>query len=264
MKGTYLLTVIDASYQFYCFRIIEQCFRDFLRIHVENSNLEVPLKYTSAILIGPNVKEEIFHPISLPKSNTEELITLKISTPLFYSLIALDSNPATFISSSVQPSSPHSLTFHTSHPAILASFFSPSQIPVLPSLESSVSANPSADPSPWRWSLLARLRRHPHPLDQHSAHLPPVLKRQYRMTILKLVLSDSLFFSLPLIVDISSTAVKITLCYLSASTLLAACRTYGSVDGMGTEAASVSWMDVLGLMGIHIWQLSSTMLGFVL
>ncbi|MCJ1426546.1 hypothetical protein MMC29_004449, partial [Sticta canariensis] len=35
-------------------RIIEQCFRDFLRSHVENSNLEVPLKYTSATSIGPN------------------------------------------------------------------------------------------------------------------------------------------------------------------------------------------------------------------
>lgn len=237
---------------FYYFRIVEQCFRDFLRSRVENSNLEVPLKYTPAISVGPNVIEEIFHPVSLPKSNTEDFLALKITTPLFYSLIALDPNPATFISSSVQPSSPHPPTFHTSRPALLASLFSPSQPPPEPS----VSATPSAD---GRWSLLARLRRHPHPLDHHSAHLPPVLKRQYRITILKLLLSDTLFFRFPLILDISRTAMKMALCYLSARALFA---TYGSaVDASPHRTAAA---DVLALMGIHIWQLSSIVLGHVL
>ncbi|MCJ1265726.1 hypothetical protein MMC22_005606 [Lobaria immixta] len=270
-------------------RIIEKCFRDFLRSHVENSNLDMPLKYTSAISIGPNVNDEIFHPKSLrnrnPTSNTdttEESITFKITTPLFYALIALDPNPATILSSSVQPSSSHPPSFHTSHPAIFASLFSPSQFSVPPSLESSASTATSTDPTPatsrLSWSLLARLRRNPHPLDQHSTRLPPALKRQYRTTVLKLFFSNTFFFGFPIIVDVFIVAVKLALCYLYASTLLDAFESWrmhaiaGSTDGRASGIApyrtaavgGALWMDMLGLMGIHIWRLLSTGLGFVL
>lgn len=267
---------------------MEKCFRDFLRSQVENSNLDIPLIYTSAISIGPNVNEEIFHPKSLrnrnPTSNTtptEETITFKITTPIFYALIALDPNLVTFLSS-VQPSSSHPPTFHTSHPAIFASLFSDSQFLVPPSLESSASTATSTDPTPatsrLSWSLLARLRRNPHPLDQHSTRLPPALKRQYRTTVLKLLFSNTFFFGLPIIVDISTVAVKLALCYLYASTLLDALESWqmhaiaGSTDGRASGiapdrtagAGKALWMDMLGLMGIHIWRLLSTGLGFVL
>lgn len=249
---------------------------------MENSNLDKPLKYTSAISIGPNVNHEIFHPKSLrnenPNSDTitaEESITLKIVTPLFYSLLVLDPNPAKFLSSSVQPSSPHPPTFHISHPALLASLFSPSQLPdpasPNPSASNTISTNPCQPPSPGRcWSLLARLRRNPHPLDQHSSRLPVVLRRQYRTTVLKLLLSDTLFFGLPIIADITSAAVKVALCYLYASTLVAALTRFespmDSKDGRGSGGYSerAAWIDVLGLMGIHVWRLLSTALGIVI
>ncbi|MCJ1469592.1 hypothetical protein MMC07_008227 [Pseudocyphellaria aurata] len=267
-------------------RIIEQCFRDFLRSLVESSKLEKPIKYTSAISIGPNVKHENFYPKSLRNKNqssdtvtADESITLQIITPLFYSLLVLDLDPARFISISVQPSSPHPLTFHTSHPALLASLFSPSQLPdppsPKPSSSNSVSMNPS-EPSTRRcWSLLARLRRNPHALDQHSSRLPVVLRRQYRTTVLKLLLSDRLFFGLPIMADIVSAAVKVTLCYLYARTLVAILARsdspVNSKDGRGSGGypdgpapERAVWIDVLGLMGIHVWRLSSAALGIVL
>lgn len=248
----------------------------------------MPLRYTSAISVGANGIYETFHPKSLcnikPNSNIitpEESITLKITTPLFYALIALDPNPATFITSSVRPSSPHPPTFHTSHPAILTSLLSPSQLPVSPSPKSSAStttrtASTNVIPltSRLRGSLLARLRRNSHPLDQHSTRLPPILKRRYRTSVLKLLLSDTLFFGFPIIVDVLNAAVTIALCYLYASTLSAALarwRMYGVAGSRGSAVASdrimaesALWMDVLGLMGIHAWRLLTAGLGIII
>lgn len=234
----------------------------------------MPLRYTSAISVGPYVNYETFHPKSLSNTITpEESITLKITTPLFYALIALDSNPATFISSSVRPSSPHPPTFHTSHPAILTSLLSPSQLPVSPSPKSSASTtstNVFPLTSRLGWSLLARLRRNPHPLDQHSTRLPPILKRRYRTTVLKLLLSQTLFFGLPIIIDVLIAAIKIALCHQYASTLSAAVARWRT-DGRGSAVAPdriradrVLWTDVLGLMAIHAWRLLSAGLGIII
>lgn len=248
----------------------------------------MPLRYTSAISVGANENYETFHPNSLCKNNPnsniitpEESITLKITTPLFYALIALDPNPATFITSSVRPSSPHPPTFHTSHPAILTSLLSPSQLPVSPSPKSSTStttttASTNGFPltSRLRGSLLTRLRRNSHPLDQHSTRLPPILKRRYRTSVLKLLLSDTLFFGFPIIVDVLNAAVTIALCYLYASTLSAALarwRMYGVAGSRGSAVAPdrimaerALWMDVPGLMGIHAWRLLTAGLGIII
>ena len=240
----------------------------------------MPLTYTSATSIGSNVNDQIFYPKSLRNSNStsetlasDEYIALKITTPLFYALLARDPDPATFISSSVQPPSPHPFTFHVSHPAIFASLFSLDQLPVPPSPKSSASATTPAEPFPTvsrtRWSLLARLRRNPHPLDQHSTRLPLVLKRQYRIAVLKLLLWKTFFFGLPVILDLSNAAVKIALCWLHASVLLDA-RRYELPGNMGGEVAPdrtvaerAVWMELLGLVGIHIWRLLSMVLGVV-
>lgn len=225
----------------------------------------MPLKYISTISIGPNQTYEIFHPKSLdknpPNSDKDESITLKITTPLFYALIALDSNPATFLSSSVQPSSPHPPTFHTSHPAIFAALFSPSQL-------SAPTSSASTDTGPFtsrpRWSLLDWFRHTPHLLDQHSIRLGPSLERQYRTTVLKLLLSDALFLGLPIIVDVLSVAVKVALCYMYASTLSAVWPLYGLPSTTAGSLARALWSDILALMGIHVWRLLSTALEIVI
>ncbi len=209
------------------------------------------LKYTPAN--ASNTAEETFYPKGLEKKkqNTDH-ITLKITTPLFYSLFAWTSDPEIFVSSLTQTPDAQPRTLYTSHPTLLPSLFRLAQNTPAGSMQS------LSFLTRLRWSLLHCLRESPHPLDQHvNLHLPPSLSRLYRATIFKLILSHRLLFGFPVLADLLCAAVRFSLICSCARALSAAFSGMGQAlgDGSGDAMLKVSWLRGLSGVGLHLWWL---------
>lgn len=221
-------------------RILECSFRAYLRCQVENSNLTLPLKYTSTSSVP---QQEIIYPNTIKPTATPsaEHITLTINTPLFYTLIASTPNPALLFLSP----SPY---MHTSHPTILSDLF----------------LSPQKHPSS-RLRIISPLQKHrQNPLDSHA--LAADLRRQYEFILFKLLLSDRIFFGQTNVFDILYFAARILVVYSYALAILSGWHYLSAASGMGfalfsPSLSSLSTASAAGactwarLFGVHLWWL---------
>ncbi|MCJ1227340.1 hypothetical protein MMC12_003995 [Toensbergia leucococca] len=262
-------------------RAIEKCFRGFLRSEIEQSNLDVPVRYTAAIFSNPNI--EIFFPKALqPKASrsSSQPIEFKVLTPLFYDRIARHAHISQFLRSELlnPKNKGQGETCWVSHPNQFHLIFlesnPPSPIPIL--------LSPLNRLDRVRWTLLLILRQfsstplQPDPsLQELSASPPQPYTRlaplssldafalssphtsetqNYRKAVFKLLASSYLTFGLPSLIDAISTAVSILLCYTTASATTAAFLGYA----IPSSPRSGIWEAVQMAAysnSLHIWRL---------
>lgn len=220
-------------------RTLECSFRTYLRSQVEHSSLTLPLKYTSTSTFP---QEEIIYPNSIKPTAPppSEYITLTITTPLFYTLIASSPNPALLFLSP----SPY---MHTSHPKFLSDLFLSSK------------EHPTT-----RLRIISLLQNHrQNPLDNHG--LAADLRRQYEFILFKLLLSDKIFFGQTNVFDILFFAARILVVYSYALALLGGWHYLYVARGMPSAlffpSFSLSTASAVGawtwarLFGVHLWWL---------
>jgi len=202
-------------------------FRDYLKTIIENSHLPVPLQFISSIASMP--PSETFTPRSLSSIPHPTPLTFKPTTPLFYALLARQSDFPSFLRTTLANQTEDSKTtiFHTSDPDLLLQLFdesgNPSKettplTPVRPSLINSC-----------LWDLIQRLRKQDSqlkssvsPLDDFAMHLPRAdahRVRAYRLATLRLLASDYVAFGLPGLIDTALVMVRMWLCWLCVQSL---------------------------------------------
>ena len=163
-------------------------------------------------------------------TSTPIVIDLRITTPNFYVLIACAIDPAQFLFSALQNQDPKTQIVQVSHPKLLLLLFQACSI-------CDSSALPSSSPryrSRILLLLLNLLRRRFSTMNQpeHTFsqllkvnsildhfvcyHLPPDQLEEYQKTVVKLLISDTLFFGLPSLVDALYLIMRSFLCYLYA------------------------------------------------
>ena len=224
--------------------------------------------------------KEIFTPHALrEKRDTQPcLAVFKITSPLFYAQVARYPAIHEYFKVGLSKAVPGLPTFHTSHPELLTtlfktppSVFNPFQMwpwwkAALVDKHTVLLDASTLTPTPrldlLRWIPIHLLRRLPYSshhyalsdLDTCAVHLPSTdapKVRAYRKAVLKLLLSDYLAFSMPVVIDAALWVVKISLCWLCVQ----------SFDGMvglcnGHRQWTVSEVGkvVMGCLGVHIWR----------
>lgn len=231
-------------------KAIARIFRHFLKSQVEHSNLPLPVKYVPAIPTEHG--EEVFTSNTLPSesNSSHETLLLKPTTPLFYANLIRSPNIPNFLTSSLQNPDIKTHTFYTTHPNLLATIFLHSQ--------KSNSANFLLIDRVYL-SLIAALRKgpqrmQPSPLDEFAVQLrasEEAKVRAYRRATLKLLTSDYIAFGLVPVIDGSTTAMRIWLCWLCAQSLGTLIR----LDLLSDQTA-ISGMGKLtvGCLGVHLWR----------
>ena len=231
-------------------KAIARIFRDFLKSHVEQSNLPLPVKYVPAIPTKHG--EEVFtsNTLSSESTSSHETLLIKPTTPLFYANLIRSPNIPDFITSSLQNPDIKTHTFYTSHPNLLATIFLHPQKPDAPNF-------PLIDRL--YMTLIAVLRKgsqrtQPSPLDEFATQLRATDEgkvRAYRKATLKILISRYIAFGLVPVVDAITTAVRIWLCWLCAQSLGTLIR----LDILSDQTA-ISGMGKLtvGCLGVHSWR----------
>ena len=264
-------------------RNIESCFRAFLKSAIEESEMQVPFKYTAAM----SPTSETFFPRQLRDSprtpsehSSKEAIELKIATPLFYSNVVRHSHISEFITSSLLTLPPNAQTFYTSNPQALLDLFDTRPRPL--GLKNSLQQQSTAKKS-LRWRFLRWLRNlfpqthttivsphsparkmqdiRPFPLSptdvfaQQSQDLE--MANRYRKTVVKLLISDIVAFGQPILLDALDYAICIALCYIFVKSIGA---TISQIVGKGIIMNDGTLHDpaalvklVLGCSGVHLW-----------
>ena len=221
------------------YRIIESCFRGFLKSRVEGSDLPVAVKYITPCVDCQT--EEIFHPMSLSTSAIKETqescpdhrtIEFKVLSPLFYSRIVRFVHMAEFLSAELLQHDEKDRTVWISDPSKAVHIFHIKEQDIKSKTESC--RNPSWLES-FRWALIRCLRRPPVP--PKSSHSGPVwsdIRRfplssldqfvlhrcetseatKYRRAVTALLASDYLAFGVPEVFDAVDKVVRMGLCYL--------------------------------------------------
>lgn len=237
-------------------RAIAMAFRDYLRTVVESSNLKVSLRFTSGIANGDDDDKFTPHSWSLSHSASNDPVTFKVTTPLFYAQIARQTNFAEYFKGALSEPDDKTRVFHTSKPDTLIRLFETSQEN---RSKTSLSQLPLADRL--RWSLIRLLRRFPYqsahcslsPLDTHSIRAPVAdfsKARSYRRSVLKLLVSDYVAFSMPAVIDAILSLTKLWLCWTCVKSFEELSNlTHGKVPLTLIDAGRV----ILGCGGLHIW-----------
>ncbi|MCJ1382076.1 hypothetical protein MMC17_005188 [Xylographa soralifera] len=262
-------------------KTIEDCFRKFLKERVEQSSIQMPLKYIAAG--ADSRREEIFYPKSIatvPEKFTPDGLQFKVLTPLFYSSVVRFAHISEFIYSEEFRHDDKLRTFWTSDPQKLLQLLGKKQI-----LDSN-RANPCF--SGWRsqiqWAILRLLRRSPHNSASKEVEQGPELLKasasrdirsfrlstldqfvlssckrlqaeQYRIAVSTLLLSDYLAFGNPELIDAFDWCIRLLFCYAFVDT---------AVDWVRTLSSPCIFMTASGTLVscnlIHIWWLVESML----
>ena len=223
--------------------------------------------------------KESFTPHALCSMQTAQscLVTLKITSPLFYAQISRCKAMSEHFKVALSKQNLSAATFHTSHPDLLTKLFEePPSAPqfskmwpwskaslvnkhTVPPNKSLVSA--ISLPNRLRWLPIQHLRRLPSPshyyalsdLDAYAAHLPSTdaLKvRAYRKAVLKMLLSDYVAFGIPALIDAALWIIQIWLCWLcvrSLDGLVGLCNGHTELTVIGVGKVT------LGYLGVHLW-----------
>lgn len=216
-------------------RVIEDCFRKFLCVQVEQSTFDAPVEYISA---GTNCQRNaIFysHVPILPKPNPPtpspiNLIQFKVLTPLFYSRLIRYAHLPEFISTDIFQQDDENHTFYTSNPDTLLRLFANPQ-------DKKPNDHGTMPRRSWlddlQWFIIQHLRRSP-PKYHQGAHQQTLTERadirlsildtfvrhhcsksqarEYREAVIALLVSDHIAFGIPELVDVFGFIARVTSC----------------------------------------------------
>lgn len=200
---------------------------------------------------------ETFTPRTLSPSKTTRQptpdqttpLTFKPTTPLFYALIARQSDLHTLLKSSLTNPDPKTATFHTCNPNLFLQLFEN------PYSSSANQRTSSSIIESTRWSLIHFLRAQPSrsPLDVFAVRLNHVDKakaRAYRIATLKVLVSDYLAFGSPAVIDAVLWLVRLWLCWVYAESFMGLLAV---VMGNGSSSPLETGRLFLGCVGVHLW-----------
>jgi len=278
------LTIIGAQLLIYC-RIIEQCFQGFLKYTLENSDLQVPLKYTSPMTGIP----QVFCPSHLTQPQSEcqsqHSLDFKVSTPLFYSHIVRFALVPEYFLTSLFMAAPEFQTFYVSDATTFIDLFLPqaNQSCFDKAALACLRAHPLLDRQRWRFlrglrnrSQMNRLlgcstkmpertaqdiRSFPFsPLDRFAMQSADVfMASRYRRAVVKVLASDHVALGQPALIDAFYTVIRIFLCWIfvqnvrRAGKLLFFSVWIGKDTGHPQSNYWEFWDLVFGLCGVHLW-----------
>ncbi|MCJ1287839.1 hypothetical protein MMC26_007191 [Xylographa opegraphella] len=262
-------------------KTIEDCFRKFLKQQVEQSNVQIPLKYVAAGV--DSKREEIFYPKSITTVSEKfapDGLQFKVLTPLFYSSVARFARISEFIYSEELRHNDKQRTFWTSDPQKLLEILGEKQIP------DSDRSNPLS--SNWMsqiyWAILRLLRRSPQysvpesvlqstrSLDDSANHDTRSFRlstldqfvllsckhsqsEEYRTAVSTLLLSDYVTFGIPELIDAFDWCIRSFLCYVSVDFISNWMRTLFSPCIFITVSDALVSCNLL-----HFWWLVKSML----
>ena len=234
-------------------RIIEKCFRHYLRHQVRSGDPKQTqdendsAKETSSmryIASGANcLREETFAlpPYTNPTSTREESV-LQILTPLFYTELALHSDPSTFIYRAMEYPAERQIC-HAYPVDGISSLLKYNISGPVPSGESYLAS------LRWGFLHLFRCQRSLHPLDQFvRTSLPNRLAEEYRRAVVSLVVSSRLTFGIPELLDGLGFLFRIALCWLCLDAVWDK-ATMATIDVQ--EAVLGDWTWLIGLL--YLW-----------
>ena len=225
------------------YRIIEECFRNFLKARVLSSPFSVPLEYVAA---GTHcLKEETFYPISVAgkqepdmkeKDVQQKTIRFKVLTPLFYDRLARYAHLADFLSTEMLQQEEEQRTFWTSDPVRLLQIISGNE-PHMSEKSATVTRNAlhrvswtflkflrsfgsiqkqATLPEKWPYSITTDIRRFPFSsLDEYVLDSEPESRaKDYVRVVTVLLISDHIAFGIPELVDLYDFIIRVILCYV--------------------------------------------------
>ena len=239
------------------YRIVEKCFRLYLKSQAKNQNQSVARDISSLryIASGANCpREETF---ALPSQATgsssppQKEAILQVLTPLFYTELALHSDPSTFITLTMEQPSERQ-TCYASPIDEVPTFLEYDPFARIPSDESHLTS--------LRWVFLRLLRRQSnHALDHFvRSTLSESLADDYRRAVASLLLSSWLTFGIPEILDGIVALFKAALCWLCLEAVwVKATRVIAGVNGQKAISLELGW--VIGL--IRLWLLGEKLIG---
>ena len=224
-------------------RIIEECFRKFLKARVLSSPFSVPLEYVAA---GTHcLREETFYPISVAgkpephmkeKDVQQKTIKFKVLTPLFYDRLPRYAHLEEFLSTEMLQQDEEQRTFWTSDPVRLLQIITGSE-PHMPERSATVTRSALHRA---RWAFLKFLRQFGSM--QRPATLPKKCPRyittdirrfsistldqyvldyeaesrakDYVRVVTVLLVSDYIAFGIPELMDMYDFCIRVILCYV--------------------------------------------------
>ena len=262
------------------FRVIQECFRLFLQDSVEQSDLQLPVKYTAAMSSFP----ETIYPAHIQRSNqppsvgpSAEALVVKITSPLFYSQLVRHSHITDFITSALLTVPAESQTFYVSDPQLFLKLFDIGS--KAPRLKEILLPHLAVDSLRWRFlhwlrdfspralatSTSAHITRtiqdiRPFPLPmldefaQRSNNKD--MANSYRKAVVRLLVSDMVTFGQPAILDAIDWLIRIVLCYTFVQSLHSSILQVATTDDW-TQGdfypRADSMKALLGCAGVHVW-----------
>jgi len=278
------LTIVGAELLICC-RIIEQCFQGFLKDTIDNSNIQVPTKYTSPMTGLP----QVFYPSQVTQSQSEcqsqHYLDFTVTTPLFYSHIIRFAHLPDFFAKSLFTDAPESQTFHVSDATTFIDLFEPQANQSCLEKAASYGFRTRSFLDRQRWHFLRLLRdrsqmnrlltsstRAPErtgqdirsfpfsPLDIFAMQSADIsMASRYRRAIIKVLASDIVALGQPALIDALYTVIRISLCWLFVQGLRRAGMLLLSSMWMKKDTGNPQgdywdfWTLLFGLCGLHLW-----------
>ena len=247
-------------------------FRDYIKFLVEESDLTPPAQFMSSITTMPS--SETFYPRSftatkpLPESSPDysnstkpttdnSPLTFKVTTPLFYALLARQNNIYNFLADSFSNFDPKTATFYTSDQDLLLRLFKSS------SIRPQAKQKTSSFVDLYRWRILSWIRKShsPSPLDAFALLSDSITHekvRAYRISLLKILVADRLAFGSPGLIDSLLWIIRVCLTWVCAKSLE---RLLWMQIGYGDDLELRDIGKVfVGCMGLQIWSSSAVLL----
>ena len=182
--------------------VVASIFEDYLRSTIEDQSLPMRLEYQPATLDNPRSIILVSIP-RRPDVTCKESVIFKLTTPLFYTNLALSNNTADFILSTLKCQDPLKSVLYTNHPDRIQTLFvkKGDETCVLPRLPS------------WeriRWLPIYLLRGlKMSDLDMYSmAHSSKTKPREYRRVIFKLLVAKYLTLGFVEMIDLGLWLVR--------------------------------------------------------
>ena len=202
---------------------VEPLFCEWLQAKTEASSIEQPLRYDPAAL-GIDIKP-FFEPKSVGTDfSSQETMSFKPTTPLFYSSLATASDTERFLNSCLQCTDTLKLLLHTDKPEVVQ------QIVFAKSREESASLGKARQLSylnRFRWSVIYVLRGFgTSELDRFAISRMSKEADDYRNATLKLLLANKVAFGLVEIIDLIIFMTNVWVISKSIEAALIICHTW--------------------------------------
>lgn len=268
-------------------RVIEQCFQRFLRDTIENSDLQIPLKYTSPLTGKSQFFCSKHIARSLSERQKEDSLNFKVTTPLFYTDIVRCAHTAEFFTKALLTVAPEAQTFYVSDAITFIDLFKPQAKQILGCLDKEyycLRRYTFLDCQRWRFLrwLRNRLRQRRtfalspvtsartaqdirsfpfSPLDEFAMQSADIaVASSYRRAVIKVLASDIVALGQPALIDALYAFVSILLCWAFAFSLRVAGElpSTRTPTGSDSETPCTNLLEtaslIFGLCGLHLWR----------